>query len=173
MALDNFWDGLQQVGHMMFPAATAYDIGKGILGARSELGDGLNDLLNLSSNADTAPSGSDVENLDDASFADYLTGLFTSAGDESNAARWYNAQEAEKSRQWQERMSNTQYQRAVADLRKAGLNPILAVSKGMSGSVPSGATASTSPAGGDTIGDLLAVLGGTISDLLKLVAKGA
>lgn len=56
-------------------------------------------------------------------------------------AMQFNAAEAQKNRDWQEMMSNTQYQRAMADMKKAGLNPILAYSQGGAG-VPSGATAS-------------------------------
>lgn len=60
-------------------------------------------------------------------------------------AQQYNSAEAEKQRQWQEYMSNTSYQRAMEDMRKAGLNPILAYMQG-GASTPVGSSGSISGA---------------------------
>ena len=52
----------------------------------------------------------------------------------------FSASEALKNRNWQEMMSNTAHQREVADLIKAGLNPVLSANNGAT--TPSGAYAS-------------------------------
>lgn len=59
-----------------------------------------------------------------------------------------NKKEAEKNRDWQEEMSNTSVQRRMADLKEAGLNPLLAVNSASAGaSTPSGAQANIDTSG--------------------------
>lgn len=58
--------------------------------------------------------------------------------DEATWARDHSAWQAGITRDWQEEMSNTSYQRATADMKAAGLNPMLAYSQG-GATTPSGA----------------------------------
>ncbi|UPW41619.1 DNA pilot protein [Peromfec virus RodF8_38] len=82
----------------------------------------------------------------------------------------FNALEAQKSRDWQEYMSNTSYQRAVQDMQKAGINPILAYSNG-GASTPSGSTASASGGHSPNNGaSAPGALRGLITGLVKIVA---
>lgn len=74
---------------------------------------------------------------------DFIPGIGDARSqDKANAE---NINQAQVNRSFQERMSSTAYQRAMADMTKAGLNPGLAYMQG-GASAPSGATATVSAA---------------------------
>lgn len=72
------------------------------------------------------------------------------AADQNALTRAFNAAEAQKDRDFQQRQSETQYLRAAAQLKQLGINPAVLAFGGSAGtaSAASGAAASASSSGG-------------------------
>lgn len=85
---------------------------------------------------------SDIANNNTAKSIEEAANLRSWQERQNQIAMQFNAAEAAKNRDWQQYMSNTAHQREVADLKAAGLNPVLSAMGGNGAAVTSGATAS-------------------------------
>ena len=95
----------------------------------------------------------------------------------------FNSSEAQKQRDYEERLSNTAVQRSAADWKAAGFSPLAMLSAGSAASTPSGTAAHSSSgssrggatdySGGKLVSGLLSVIGGIITSGMSSAAKVA
>lgn len=108
------------------------------MGFFKSLGAGLGVLANPMIAGGLLTAGGDIA----SAFAEHQAQKDANAANQLQAREQmqFSAAQAQRQMEFQERMSNTSHQREVADLQKAGLNPLLSVNSGAS--TPGGASGS-------------------------------
>lgn len=85
---------------------------------------------------------------------------------ENQLAMQFSAEQASQQMAFQERMANTSYQRAVADMQAAGINPAIAYNQG--GAVAPSGAAATGSSGSGAVVSSVAPHAGSLSDIMRL-----
>lgn len=105
-------------------------------------------------------------------FLNAIMQYFSSPGNEADAQREFNREEADRAVERARELRQTQYQDVVSSLKAAGLNPVLAAGGGIGGSSSAAPMATSSAAQGtravdiiSSIALLLQALTGGISDI--------
>lgn len=116
-------------------------------------------------------------------FNSYAQGLLSSTGANIERTEKFNAEqaalnrefqhnEAQIERDWYEAMSNSAYQRAVADMKSAGINPVLAYAQGGAASAATGIASGSAASNNTVTGDTLVGVLGAVANLISSV-KGS